>query len=209
MSIIFGTDLAQYLRISETEEDDQALDMAAETASDWVRHYCGRSFETQTVASARTFRPESTSLAYVDDFYSTTDLVIGADYALDGSFSTAWTLNTDYLLEPYGSTRYGVAWPYYKLTPTSSSMWAFPDLCSYQGALLSVTAKWGWAEVPSAVMSACLIQAARIYRRRNSPEGVLGGFQDFGPVRVTNRVDPDVADLLAPYRRGDVLVGIG
>jgi hypothetical protein len=32
---------------------------------------------------------------------------------------------------------------------------------------------------------------------------VAGGFQDFGAIRVSNREDPDVAMLLAPYRRSE------
>jgi hypothetical protein len=35
---------------------------------------------------------------------------------------------------------------------------------------------------------------------------VIGGFSDFGPVRVGTRLDPDVEQLLAPYRRIAVLV---
>jgi hypothetical protein len=42
-----------------------------------------------------------------------------------------------------------------------------------------------------------IMQAARLYKRRRSPEGVAG-FAEFGVVRVS-RVDPDVAELLKPY----------
>jgi hypothetical protein len=66
---------------------------------------------------------------------------------------------------------------------------------------VQVTAAWGWSADPAAVVNATLIQAARIFKRRTSPEGVVGGFQDFGAVRVSSRMDPDVMDLLAPYRR--------
>jgi hypothetical protein len=50
-----------------------------------------------------------------------------------------------------------------------------------------------------------IIKAARLFKRKNSPEGVLGGFQDFGAVRVTNREDPDVMMLLNPYRRSEMV----
>lgn len=49
---------------------------------------------------------------------------------------------------------------------------------------------------PSNVETAVLMQSARVYKRRSSPEGVAG-FGDLGVVRVT-LLDPDVVDLLGP-----------
>jgi hypothetical protein len=53
------------------------------------------------------------------------------------------------------------------------------------------------------VKLAALILGARIWKRKNSPEGVLGGFQDFGAVRISSRQDPDVVNLLVDYRRAE------
>lgn len=44
---------------------------------------------------------------------------------------------------------------------------------------------------------AVIMQAARLYKRRRSPEGVAG-FGEMGVVRIS-RIDPDVAELLAAY----------
>jgi hypothetical protein len=52
-------------------------------------------------------------------------------------------------------------------------------------------------EWPSEVHTATLIQAARIYKRRGSPEGVAS-FGDFGPVAVS-RLDPDIEADLSPF----------
>ena len=60
----------------------------------------------------------------------------------------------------------------------------------------NMVARWF---VSGASKLATLIQAARLFKRKESPEGVLGG-NDFGIVRVGTRVDPDVEMLLAPYR---------
>jgi hypothetical protein len=57
-----------------------------------------------------------------------------------------------------------------------------------------VTAKWGWPAVPDTVVQATLIQASRLYRRKDSPEGVLGS-AEWGTVRL-GRVDPDVYALI-------------
>lgn len=49
---------------------------------------------------------------------------------------------------------------------------------------------------PANVEEAVLLQAARLYKRRNSPEGVTG-FGDLGVVRIT-ALDPDIDQLLGP-----------
>lgn len=52
--------------------------------------------------------------------------------------------------------------------------------------------------VPDNLREATLLQTARTFRRRLSPEGVAG-FGDFGAVRVT-RVDPDIEALITPNK---------
>ncbi len=44
--------------------------------------------------------------------------------------------------------------------------------------------------------SVALLTAARLYRRKDSPEGIIGS-NDFGTVRVT-RFDPDIESMAAP-----------
>lgn len=63
----------------------------------------------------------------------------------------------------------------------------------------------GWVPVPwpSHVETAVLIQTSRLYKRRNSPEGVAG-FGEFGVVRVSS-LDPDVETLLGR----DLLYAVG
>lgn len=48
------------------------------------------------------------------------------------------------------------------------------------------------------VIQATLMQAARIVKRRATPEGVYA-VSDFGSIRVSG-FDPDVSALLGPYR---------
>ncbi len=52
---------------------------------------------------------------------------------------------------------------------------------------------------PADFDQAIIMAAARLWDRRNTPNGI-GGFGEFGSVRVTS-IDPDVTSLLAPYRR--------
>ena len=52
--------------------------------------------------------------------------------------------------------------------------------------------------VPDDVRRACVMLTARLFSRRNSPEGAAG-FGDFGVVRVT-RIDPDIEAMLLSAR---------
>lgn len=62
-----------------------------------------------------------------------------------------------------------------------------------------ITARFGWPAVPDDVAEAAMIQAARLYRRKDSPEGVMGS-AEWGVVRLSRR-DPDVWNLIEPYVR--------
>lgn len=65
------------------------------------------------------------------------------------------------------------------------------------GQRARVTARWGWPAVPDNIVQACLIQASRLYKRKDSPEGVMGS-AEWGVVRLSRR-DPDVWALIEPY----------
>ena len=70
---------------------------------------------------------------------------------------------------------------------------------------VSVTAKWGWANVPDEVKLATILKAVRLYRRKFSPDGAAGGFT-LPVIKVTTREDPDVAMLLEPFRKRQAFV---
>jgi len=61
--------------------------------------------------------------------------------------------------------------------------------------------------VPARVCQATLMHTARLHARRNSPSGVEG-IDDFGAVRVSGRLDGDVARMLEPLRRADRVLGL-
>ncbi|WP_199548939.1 hypothetical protein [Streptomyces sp. N35] len=60
-----------------------------------------------------------------------------------------------------------------------------------------VTARWGWPTVPDEVVRATLIQAARLSRRKDFPEGVTGS-AEWGVVRLS-RIDPNVYALVKHF----------
>jgi hypothetical protein len=66
-------------------------------------------------------------------------------------------------------------------------------------ATVRVTAVYGWPAVPAEVNMATVIQASRLFKRLDAPLGVMG-FGDMGVVRVSRYADPDVEQLLSPFR---------
>lgn len=199
MTILTTAELARHLGIPDSADDDR-LEVAAAAATSAIVRYCGRSFATTTSASAsaRTYRAKSPRLVITDDFWTTSALVVKVDETDAGTYGTTLTLNTDYIVEPLNGIEDGLTVPYRKIRATS---WQFSTCSTFPS--VQVTAAWGWASVPDEVKQAARIQAARWFRRKDSPEGVLGGFQDFGAVRVPNRMDPDVTQLLKHYRTAE------
>ena len=195
-------ELKSELRITDADDDTQ-LALAVEAASEWITSWCERDFNQAATTSVRTFYP-SAGIVHVDDIATTTGLVVGVDTGDDGTYETTWTISTDFTLEPVNGVVGGVSGhPFTRIRPTGTL--SFPSSLTYRPSV-QVTATWGWPAVPSSVKRAALILAARLYKRRDSAEGILGGLGDFGPVRVGTRLDPDVEMLLAAYRKYPVLV---
>lgn len=201
--LVDADDLKTWLKIPD-DDDDATLTWAASAANRAVAAYCGRSFEYVTTPSARTFRPGFGDLAYVDDFHTTTGLLVKTDDNDTGTFSTTWDA-TDVEAEPLNGRDGPTVTSFYRLRSVGNRY--FPTC--HRRATLQVTAAWGWQSVPDDVIAAALIKASRLWKRKDSPEGVLGGFAEMGAVRVTNREDPDVVSLLRPYRRIDARALIG
>lgn len=59
---------------------------------------------------------------------------------------------------------------------------------------LTVTAVFGWPQVPADIEWACQMQAIRYYRRKGSPEGIAGS-AEWGLTRIP-ALDPDVLSIL-------------
>lgn len=211
MAIITSANLKTHLGISDST-DDTVIGYAVNAANSAVIDFCGRSFDKVAEASetARVYGYSSAGVgvrdaytAVVHDFWSTTNLVIKTDDNDDGTYETTWA-STDYRLEPLNGLIGGLSVPYYRIRAVNNR--TFPT--SNRRTCLQVTAAWGWTAVPDPVFEATLIKAARIFKRRTSPEGVAG-FGDFGVVRISRTEDPDVAGLLAPFVRNERAVMVG
>jgi hypothetical protein len=193
VSIISTGQLAAWLGIPDSE-DDVRLSFAVAATNRAIVSHCGRSFETTTSASAseREYRAKSYTICDVDDFHTTDGLVVKTGPG-DGTYPDTVS-SSDYFLEPVNGRQDGLTVPYRRIRGRS---WIFTPDCA---PTVQVTAPWGWAGFPAEVTQAALIKGARLFKRKDSIEGVLGGFQDFNAVRISNREDPDVVELLRYYR---------
>jgi hypothetical protein len=195
-----------WLTPAGSNEHDLAIVAVLDAVSRWIDEYCQRHFwqdGTEAGPVARTFEARSCRelrLGEFNDLSSVGTPTVETDEAGDGTFETVWSPGEFQLWptsrptgRPYTAIRaltrqFPYAWPY-----------------GARSDRIRVTGVWGWDAVPDSVHQACLVQASRVFKRREAPEGVVG-FDQFGTIRISNRPDPDVAALLDPYRRGPVLV---
>lgn len=169
---------------------DALLNQKLSSASRGIDAHCGgRRFYADTSATPRTYRTRDRvvrdpdgDLIYVDDISAVTGLVVEVRSGY-GSGAT-WAAVTDYLTEPDNALAKGVA-----ITSLRR------DQRCWNTDQLRVTAKWGWPAIPDVVVEATLLQAGRLVKRKDSPEGVSGS-ADWGAIRVA-RIDPDVQEMLA------------
>lgn len=193
------TELRERLDVT-TETYDARLLEALNTASRGIDRICRRQFNLASSATARIYYPEHGCLVHVDDFYTTTGLIVATDTGDDGSYDTTWTASY-YQLEPLNGVVEGEdGWPYSSIRAVSGL--SFPDWS--HRAPVQVTAKWGWTAVPAPVKEATLVVAEETFKLKDAPFGVAG-FGDYGPVRV--RQNPLAMSMIAPYRRNPILVG--
>ena len=188
------------LRIGTADTvDDVLIDNCIGAASRLIDGYCNRQFWAYSSATTRVYQANSEYVCDIDDVYSLNSFVLKTSTFADGNFDVTWA-STDVQLEPLNGILDGLSWSYDKLRAIGDYL--FPTVNANYGeqALVQVTALFGWASVPEPIKQACIIQSSRIFKRYDSPLGVAG-FGDLGAIRVSRFLDPDMAQLVEPYRR--------
>lgn len=176
---------AQLSKESNDDRDD-LIELAIRGASRKIDQVTGRRFYADTVATARTFPtagrvfkgPYGTAIQ-TDDIASATGLLVESGYGGNYSSLTAFTAGPD------NAISLGRPVTFVQADPS----WIF-GINS-----IRITARWGWPVVPDEVQLATMLLAARLYRRKDSPQGVVSS-GDWGSIRVS-RVDPDVEALIS------------
>jgi hypothetical protein len=169
------------------------LERAINATSRSIDEHCHRRFWQDPTAVARTYSPEFRDRAWVDDISTTTGLIVQTGSG-DGTFDTAWILGSDFRLEPRNASANGGAYAWTRIVALNGRQFTISDTLE----TLQVTARFGWSEIPPGVEQACILRAAAIFKRRESVSGVAG-FDGFGVVRISTRMDPDVVELLRPF----------
>jgi hypothetical protein len=190
------SDLKAAVHITDTD-DDAELMYALTAASRAVDNHTGRQFGKADTAVARYYSgywdlERGRWSARIDDLMDLTDLVVKTD-AGDETFSTTLAISTDFRLAPYNAAADEMPWT----TLVAVSGGTFPTY----PRTIEITAFWGWTNVPDVVLQATLLQAARIFKRKDAPFGVTGSPELGSEVRLLERVDPDVAVLLSGLGR--------
>lgn len=178
---------ASLTKITANDKDD-LIERSIRAACRMIDRRTGRRFYADAVASARTFPVIGQSLyrerdqvLLVDDIASVDGLAVA--FGRTGS----WTAVTGWETGPDNALAYGAA-----ITELTGAGGWLPA-----SGRVQVTAVWGWPAVPDDIAEAARLLAARLYKRKDSPEGVLGS-SEWGVSRVS-RTDPDVEALIAPF----------
>lgn len=192
-------DLKNRLNITKADHDSP-LQISLTAASRQIDKWSGRrdnGFALDAAVSARTYRPNGRIVRdldgerlLIDELGSVAGLVVETGSGITWSAVSGVEVGPENALalgEPVSWL--GVPFGYWVIGPT---------------VRVRVTARWGWPAIPPAIVEATLLQAARLYRRKDSPEGVVGS-AEWGAIRVS-RLDPDVAELVQSV---GVLPGFG
>jgi hypothetical protein len=183
------------------KSDDRAVELL-DAASRAVESFTRRQFNRAEEATARRFRATDRERVVVDDFHS----VDGLEVVVNG---VTWA--ADYIdAHPAGTVNGQVGWPFSEIFAVGRSFpWS-------RRATITVTAKWGWVEVPAAIVQATLDVAEVMSLSMTTGQSgtirseTMGGYtiSYATPTNVTGRADvPQEMAKAVPYRRKSFGVG--
>lgn len=170
--------------------DDSLLEMAIESASRQIDSYTERYFYNAGTAT-KIFAPIDNWVCPTEDFISLSQVQTSED---GESWDTTWD-TTDWQAEPLNGRAGGLVTSFTQIRAIEDYLFPYR-----QGeATVRLTGVWGWSSVPIAITQATVILASRIFKRLDSPLGIISG--ELGSMRIGFRLDPDVQHLIEPYRR--------
>lgn len=133
----------------------------------------------------------------IDDLMTVVGLTVAFDSTKDGTYASPLTA---YRLLPANASAKNMPWTHLAVLRSSTVR---PDATP---EAVKVTARFGWTTVPTPVVQATLLQASRLFARRQSPYGVAGSPETGSEMRLLSKVDPDVAVSLKGLMRRKLVV---
>lgn len=167
----------------EDENRLRVLDAASRAVESFTRRQFNRDDDEYT--TPRRFRALDRERVAVDDFYTLEDLLVEVNGTLwDPSWIDA---------RPWDGIRQGqIDWPYSDLFAIGRSFpWS-------RRALVTVSAHWGWAEVPAGIVEATLDVAEMMSLALTTGTG--------GPIRSETVAGYSVSFAIPTMRAGDTTV---
>jgi len=181
------SELKATLNIGTTYADDD-IDIAVAAASRACDGYKDTRFYPTTETRYYT-AAACDQYVDIDELNTLTSVTI--DTTGDGSYSTTWTVSTDFVLTPANADADG--FPYNQLRILPQSGRRFPGYING----VKVVGSFGWADTPAGVAQAARIFAGRLLKRsRETPYGIVVVAGDAVAAARLGRIDPDVAFLL-------------
>jgi hypothetical protein len=186
---VTATELKAYLRIDDTV-DDAEVAFAVTAASRAIDRHTNRQFGVVAAAEERSYtarydKQRRRWVVDIDDLMDDTGLTVTTE---DGTVDV-------YALKPANAPQTGAPWFRLIVDPDST----VTPTCDEDG--VTVEALWGWTAVPDTIKQATLLQASRLFTRRNAPFGVAGSPESGSEMRLLAKLDPDVAVIVGPYVR--------
>jgi hypothetical protein len=170
--------------------DDSLLEMAIESASRQIDSYTERYFYNAGTA-VKIFAPIDNWVCPTEDFITLTKVETSED---GETYDTEWT-SDDWQAEPLNGRAGGLVTSYTQIRAVEDYLFPYRN----GEATVRITGTWGWSAVPIAITQATVILASRIFKRLDSPLGIISG--ELGSMRIGFRLDPDVQHLIDPYRK--------
>lgn len=193
-------DLKTYIGLSGTGQDTN-IDNAINGASRQIDAICGRYFYQDDSVNAKYYTPTNDYFLFTDDISTTTGLIVQLDTTDDGTYDKTLTLDTDFALKPFNPKQHKISnttyyWPYTELEILATrSSERFDKLIQKN---IKIQAKFGWSAIPEAISQATLIQATRLWKRKDTPFNVFGNEQT-GQQELFSKMDPDAKELIKGY----------
>jgi len=196
-----------------------------DSATGNIDRFCNRpdGFIADEVASARYYVGSGKPYQLVDEFVELPAVAVKGSSSDDEDSYTAWTIGTlgttteadvfavtgdpklpDYVSTPYTMLIVGANGDHSVFTSGSYSFKSgFRPYTTVPGGVptVEVTAKWGYATtVPAEINTACIMQAARWFKRLQSAMADTLASSEMGTLMYTKGLDPAIQQILVNGR---------